>query len=113
MQRSSRAPVLSATLRRLSCWITASPALAGHLEHLVEAPALGRRERPGLDDLHHVADLRLVLLVVRVELLRAADHLLVLRVRLDRLDADDDRLVHRRRHDDAAAHLAPAALALL
>src|SRR6266540_3923201 len=88
MQSSSRAPVLSATR------------------------SLRLRERAHLDDADHVADVRLVLLVVRVELLRAADHLLVARVQLDHVDLDDDRLVHRVRDDDAAALLPAAALAL-
>src|SRR5262249_40395905 len=53
-----------------------------------------------------------VLLVVRVELHAAADDLLVARVRLDRVDLHDDRLVHRVRDDDAAALLTAAALRL-
>src|SRR6476659_2431601 len=106
MHRISRAPVLSATRTLVSCWIT----LLRHLEDLGEAPALRLRERARLDDADEVAGLRLVLLVVRVELRRAADHLLVLRVRLDRVNPDDDRLVHRRRDDDAAALLVAAAL---
>src|SRR6185312_10577341 len=57
-----------------------------------------------------VAELGGVLLVVRVELRRAADDLLVARVRLHGVDLDHDRLVHRIRDDDAAALLAPAAL---
>src|SRR6476469_8996294 len=109
MQSSSRAPVLSATRTRDSCWITVSPLLR-HLEDLGQAPALRLREGACLDDADDVARLRLVLLVVGVELLRAADHLLVLRVRLDRVDPDDDRLVHRRRDDDAAAVLVSATL---
>src|SRR3954466_8838314 len=109
MHRSSRAPVLSATRTLVSCWIMRSP---GHLEDLGEPPALQLRQRPRLDDADEVAGLRLVLLVVCVELRRAADHLLVLRVRLDRVPADDDRFVHRRRDDDAAALLVAAAVAL-
>ena len=42
---------------------------------------------------------------------RAADDLLVLGCALIDVDPDDDRLVHRVRHDDAAALLAPAELA--
>src|SRR5262245_8707792 len=162
MQSSSRAPVLSATRTRVSCWITdgllsrrscpmAAQARASQgrrersylqgtdatedaarrgtacpsgcemcgrrpslsdLEDLREPPALRLRERTRLDDADDVAGLRLVLLVVGVELLRAADHLLVLRVRLDRVDANDDRLVHRGRDDNAAALLVATALAL-
>src|SRR6266704_3108895 len=43
---------------------------------------------------------------------RAADDLLVPRVRLHRVDLDHDCLVHRARHDDPAALLAAAALVL-
>src|ERR671918_2620609 len=108
MQRSSRAPVLSATRRRVSCWIT----LLRLLHHFCQAPALQLRDRARLDDADDVADLRGVRLVVRVELRRAADDLLVPLVRLDRVDADDDRLVARGADDGALALLAPAALVL-
>jgi hypothetical protein len=62
--------------------------LVGHLEprllldqlrdlhHFREAPALRLREGRVSTDAHDVADVRLVLLVVGVELVRAADHLL-------------------------------------
>src|SRR5947199_6401758 len=109
MHSSSRAPVLSATLRRDSCWIIALPGL---LDDLGQAPALGLRQWPRLDDAHCVADSGRVGLVVRVELRRAADDLLVLRMDLDQVDLDDDRLVALVRHHHAAALLAPAALAL-
>src|SRR4051812_46085553 len=161
MQSSSRAPVLSATRRRDSCWITGEPpgdgspplgcepqarqgrslrsgwtarAQAGTqhcaaarapevnelspggspsgLHDLCQPPALRLRQRTGLDDAHDVARLRRVALVVGMELGRAADHLLVARVRAHGLDLDHDRLVHRGRDDDAAALLAPAALVL-
>src|SRR5437868_12113978 len=79
-----------------------------YLHDLCEAPVLGLRERARLDDPDDVADLRLVLLVVGMELGRAADDLLVLAVRLHRIDPDDDRLVHAARDDHAAAFLAPA-----
>src|SRR5689334_15063453 len=110
MQSSSRAPVLSATLRRDSCWII-SP-LPRPLHDLREAPALRLRERSRLDDADRVADAGGVRLVVRVELDRAADDLLVLRMALDHVDLDDDRLVALVGDDDAAALLAPAALGL-
>src|SRR5207302_5967111 len=84
----------------------------GRFHHLGEPPALRARERPRLDDPDDVADVRLVALVVRVELPRAPDDLLVARVHLQGLDAHDDRLVHRARDDDAAALLAAAALGL-
>src|SRR6266540_764795 len=88
------------------------PSLLRGLHDLDEAPALRLRERSRLDDADDVADVRAVLLVVRVELRAAADDLLVARVRLDRVDLDDDRLVHRAGDDDAAALLAAAALGL-
>src|SRR5256884_7888500 len=119
MQRSSRAPVLSATRRRDSCWITGhlpwgwrGPSLLGGLHDFHEPPVLRLRERARLDDADDVADVRCVALVVRVELRRAADDLLVSGMRLDRLDTDDDRLVHRIGDDDAAALLAAAARVL-
>src|SRR5919108_2896843 len=109
MQSSSRAPVLSATRRRDSCWIIGLPR---RLHDLGQSPVLRLRERARLDDADDVADLRLVALVVRVELRRAANDLLVARVRLDRVHLHHDRLVHRARDDDAAALLAAAALVL-
>src|SRR5437868_2818756 len=111
MQSSVRAPVLSATRTRVSCWIIA-PSLLRDLEHLGEAPVLALRQRPRLDDAHRVADLRLVALVVGVELRRAPDDLLVARMRLHRVDADDDRLLRRVGDDDAPALLAAATLGL-
>src|ERR687898_2658468 len=112
MQSSSRAPVLSATRRRDSCWIIDSPESLCDLDDLGEAPVLRLRERARLDDLDHVAHLRLVLLVVRMEALRAPDDLLVLRVGLDRVDLDDDRLVALVGDDGALALLAAAELLL-
>src|SRR5205085_1971351 len=112
MQRISRAPVLSAILRRDSCWIIESPRSPGGLHDLGQAPALRLGQRTRLDDADDVADLRLVLLVVRVELDAAPDDLLVALVRADQLDLDDDRLVHRARDDDATALLAPATVML-
>src|SRR5438034_1231759 len=99
MQSNSRAPVLSATRTRVSCWII---GLLRHLEDLGQPPALRLRKRARLDDADDVARLRGVLLVVGVELRRAPDHLLVARVHLQRVHADDDRLLHRARDDDAA-----------
>src|SRR6476469_3899552 len=110
MQSSSRAPVLSATLRRVSCWITAP--LPRLLHDLREPPALRLRERARLHDADGVADAGRVLLVVRVELDGAADDLLVLGMALDHVDLDDDRLVALVGDDDAAALLAPAELGL-
>src|SRR5215218_9571743 len=110
MQSSSRAPVLSATFRRDSCWII-SP-LPRLLDDLREAPALALRQRARLDDAHGVADAGGIRLVVRVELDGRADDLLVLGMALDHVDLDDDRLLALVGDDDAAALLAAAALAL-
>src|SRR5213078_2490415 len=82
------------------------------LHDLREAPVLRLRQRARLDNADDVADLCLVLLVVGVELRRAPDDLLVLGMRLDGVHADDDRLVHRTRDDDAPALLAATALVL-
>src|SRR3954453_8101185 len=110
MQSSSRAPVLSATLRRVSCWIM--DGLPRLLHDLGLAPALRLRERARLDDADRVAQACGVRLVVRVELDGAANDLLVLRMALDHVDLDDDRLVTLVGDDDAAALLAPAELGL-
>src|SRR5436190_4298740 len=89
MHRTSLAPVLSATLHRVSCWITVlllgtptpsgrrraresalpgrsaaacclpGPSL-GPLQHLDHAPALRLRQGPGLHDPDLVTDLRVV-----------------------------------------------------
>src|SRR5918995_855866 len=112
MQSSSRAPLLSAPRTRVSCWITSDPGSLGLLDDLRQTPALRLRERARLDDQDEVADVRPVALVVRVELRGAPDDLLVPRVGLHRVDADDDRLVHRGRDDHAAALLAATALTL-
>ena len=100
MQSSSRAPVLSATLRRDSCWITYGP-----LQHFVQAPALRAAERTALDHAHGVSDVRVVVLVVRVQRRRRADDLLVHPVLASRVDADRDGLVGLVGDDDALAHL--------
>src|SRR6185312_15550008 len=109
MQSSSRAPELSATLSRDSCWIIALPRL---LDDVDETPALGLRQRSGLDDAHDVALPRLVALVMRVQRARAADDLLVSRVPAGDVDADGDRLVAFVGDDDALADLGRVRLAL-
>src|SRR5215218_9141076 len=111
MQSSSRAPVLSATFRRVSCWIMGL-RLPRLLNDLREAPVLRLGERAGLDDPDGIADPGLVALVVGVELDAPTHHLLVLGVLLDHVYLDDDRLVGLVRDDDAAALLAAAALRL-
>ena len=107
MQRISRAPVLSATRSRGLL-----------LDHFATSRISARRQFFVFDS-GRVSTMRTtsptlrpVLLVVRVELRRAADDLLVPLVRLHGVDLDDDRLVHRARDDDAAALLAAAALVL-
>src|SRR6201994_4209263 len=109
MQSSSRAPELSATLSRDSCWIIELPRL---LDDVDETPALGLRQRAGLDDAHDVALAGLVALVVRVQRARAADDLLVGRVPAGDVDADGDRLVAFVGDDDALAFLGGDRLAL-
>src|SRR4051795_1274541 len=104
---SSLAPVLSATLRRDSCWII---SLLRLLEDLDEAPALRGRDRPRLADHHEVADAGLTALVVRLHLGGAADDLAVQRVLHPVLDLDDDRLVHLVARHVAATDLAVSAL---
>src|SRR3954462_6833173 len=105
MHRISLAPVLSATRRRVSAWIIGSLRLLDDLDH---APALELGERAGLDDAHYIADAGLVALVVGVQSRRATHDLVVHGVRLGRVDADRDRLVHGGRDDDPAALLATA-----
>src|ERR687885_673063 len=107
MVSSSLAPVLSATLRRDSCWII---WLLRLLEDLDEAPALRGRERPRLADHHEVADAGGAGLVVRLHLRGAADDLAVEAVLHPVLDLDDDRLVHLVARHVAATHLAVAAV---
>src|SRR5688572_19362181 len=101
MQSTSRAPVLSATFSRDSCWIT----LARPLQHFEEAPALRAAERAALDQAHGVARVRVVVLVVRVQRRRGADDLLVHPVLSGRVDPDRDGLVGLVGDDDALAHL--------
>src|ERR1700742_239464 len=107
MHSTSRAPELSATLSRVSCWIIWVPRrLPRPLEHFDDPPALVARQRPGLLDAHAVALAHFVRLVVRVEPVRALEGLAVARVAHSVDDADDNRLVHLRRDDDAFSDLA-------
>src|ERR1700761_4724859 len=109
MQSSSRAPELSATLRRDSCWIICLPRL---LDDVDQTPTLGLRKGAGLDDPDHVALAGLVALIVSVQRARAADDLLVGRVTTGDVDADGDRLVAFVGDDDALADLGGDRLAL-
>src|SRR6202165_1479674 len=105
MHRISFAPELSATLRRVSCWIT----LLGLLHDLEQAPALLLGDGARLSDADQVAHAALVLLVVDLELRPLLDRLLVEPVRLGRAVLDDDRLVHLVRDHRAQADLPLAA----
>src|SRR6266513_3992439 len=104
MQRTVLAPELSATLRRLSCWIIASP---GPFEDFDDPPPLQLRGRAGLLDAHPVALPEVVDLVVGVEQGRALEGLLVAPV-ADAIDDDHDhRLLHLGGDDRALADLSP------
>src|SRR6478609_9182351 len=76
------------------------------LEDLDDAPALRRGQRPGLHEEDAVADAGAVLLVVSLQLVRAANDLAVHRVLEAVLDGDDDGLVHLVADDEALAGLA-------
>src|SRR5437899_2876977 len=108
MQSSSRAPLLSATLTTVSCWIMA--VLLGPFQDFVDAPVLVLAERPRLDDAHPVAGVGVVVLAVHLEARAAPHHLLVERVRLQLLDDDDDRPLHLVADHHPLAELAAAAL---
>src|SRR4051794_17329707 len=84
-------------------------SLLGLLHDLDQTPPLGGRQRPGLHDLHTVADARDVVLVVRLQLARAPDDLAVEAVLHAVLDLDDDGLRHLVAHDETLADLAVAA----
>src|SRR4051794_18185642 len=107
MHSTSRAPELSATRSRVSCWIMPwSLRLPGPLEHFDHTPPLLARHGSSLLDAHAVALANLVALVVRVQPVGALERLAVARVTHAVDDADDDGLLHLRRDDDALAHLA-------
>src|SRR4051794_39874511 len=106
MHSNSRAPVLSATLSLDSCWIIGrSRPLPGLLQDLDQAPALRARQRPALDDAHHVALIRLVALVVSVQRVRLAHDLFVPPVPPDALESDCDRLLALARDDNSLTDL--------
>src|SRR2546430_638142 len=119
MHRTSLAPLLSATLSRVSCWITSSAPAAsqraagpgslrslGPLQDLDDPPALLLRLRTGLLDADAVADVEVVALVVHEELGRALHRLAVQRVRLPLDHGHDGRAFHLVGRDQALAHLA-------
>src|ERR671935_1041520 len=74
--------------------ISARPKISGRFLLLApdHGPALQLRDRLALLDPHHVARLELVVLVVRVVVLRAADRLLVDRMGEAAIDAHHHRL---------------------
>src|SRR5436190_22804936 len=104
MQRTVLAPELSATLRRLSCWIIVSP---GPFEDFDDPPPLQLRGRPGLLDAYPVALPEVVDLVVGVEPGRALQCLLVPAMPDPVDDRHDHRLLHLRGDDGALADLPP------
>src|SRR5581483_7227821 len=104
MHRTVLAPELSATFRRLSCWIIASP---GPLENFDDPPPLELGCRTGLLHSHPVALLEVVDLVVGVEPGGALQCLLVTAVADALDDGHDHGLVHLGGHDRAVADLAP------
>src|SRR4051812_35381317 len=81
-------------------------SLLGPLEDLDEAPALGRRQRPGLHQRDTVADTGRLVLVVRLDLRGGPNDLAVQRMTLTRLQLDHDGLLHLVRDDIADRGLA-------
>src|SRR6266550_7624712 len=75
--------------------------LTSLLQHFLDVPAFPLRQRAALFDHHAIADVEVGTLVVREELARPLDVLLVAAVLHEILDRDDDRLLHLVRHDDA------------
>src|SRR5207237_4692563 len=105
MQRSSRAPLLSATLTTVSCWIISTRLL----DDLGDAPPLLLGQRSRLDDAYAIADATSGLCVVHLVPPRVPYHLLVQGMRLRVPHEDDHRLLHLVADHDALAHLAPRA----
>src|SRR5438309_1554526 len=103
MQRSSRAPLLSATLTTVSCWIISTRLL----DDLGDAPPLLLGQRSRLDDAHAIADATSGLCVVHLVPPRVPYHLFVQGMRLRIPHEDDHRLLHLVADHDALAHLAP------
>src|SRR5262249_17796564 len=83
----------------------ASSAVGSSLGHaaedLADPPALLLRQGPGLLDQHPIADPALVGLVVRLQLLRRADHTLIAGMAVHPLDPHHARLLHRVGDDHA------------
>src|SRR5256885_14102489 len=85
----------------------------GTLQDIDQVPALPTRQRPALDNAHHVPLVGVVVLVVRVQRARAAHDLLVAPVAARNVDPHDDRLLALVRDHYALAHLALALRARL
>src|SRR2546423_13838809 len=107
---NSLAPLCSATLIRLSCWITGglpdgkwSSSLLHHLDH---APPLVLGDGTRLHDADQVADPALVALVVSLEILTALNDLLVERMAAQVGDLHHHRLVHLVRYHAPGPYLA-------
>src|SRR3954469_13534523 len=98
MHSSSRAPVLSATRRRDSCWIMASLSLplagACLADDGGDEPVLFLAQRSALGDLDFVAHVAGIVFVVRLEALGPSHGALVERMLIVVLDSDDDGLLH-------------------
>src|SRR5689334_11257610 len=77
--------------------------LLGALEHLDQAPTLGRRERPRLHQRDAVADTGCAVLVVGLDLGRGPDDLAVERMLGAVLQLDHDGLLHLVAHHVADA----------
>src|SRR5438105_4259722 len=105
MQSSSRAPLLSATLTTVSCWIISTRLL----DDLGDAPSLFLGKGPCLDDAHAIADAARGLPVVHLVPARVPHHLLVQGMRLRVPHEHDHCLLHLVADDDALAHLAAGA----
>src|SRR5260370_33530173 len=103
MQRISLAPEWSATLSRVSCWITCLLRLLHDLEH---APANLLGDGLCFGDADEVAHAAFVLLVVHLELRTLLLRLAVEAVRLRRAPPGDGRLGHLRVDDATPTNLA-------
>src|SRR5262249_50824888 len=77
--------------------------LHGFAHNFLKLPALELGERPALDDAHHVADVGLTFLIVRVKLLALADNALIDRMGHAPRDFHHNGLRHLVR--DHRAHL--------
>src|SRR2546423_678823 len=106
MHRTSLAPVLSATLHRVSCWIISSRRSSLRLlQDLDDPPSLRLGQWPRLHQADDVSDLGLAPLVVGHQLPGPADRLVVAAVAHGLLDPHHHGLVHLVGDDDALSKL--------